>query len=197
MPVFWMLLTAIGVGAGCLTAMIARVVPILTDRNISVTEATLVVSVFAMTTAGWQIVMGTLLDRSGSPKIVAPLYIVSVIGMLLLELTHTLPLLVGAGLLMGIGMGTEYGVLPYFISRYFGLRRFGNIAGVMYFVVAIAQGVTPWLMDQDFDHHHSYLLAMHVIEVLLVIGAGIIACLPAYKATQRLWLTESEAEAAA
>jgi MFS family permease len=192
-PPFWLMLTAIGLGAGCLTATLAHVVPMLTDRGFPAGQATWVVTVWAMVTAGWQIVVGSLLDRTGSPKLVAPLYIVSVVGMLTLELGHTLPVLIGGGALLGIGMGTEFGVLPYFISRYFGLRRFGAIAGVMYSAVVIAQGVTPYLMDFDFDHHRTYLLSLHVIDGVLVAGAAIIACLPRYVATQRLWRAEPSA----
>jgi MFS family permease len=184
---FWLTLLAIGLGAGCLTGVMAHIVPILTDRHFPAVQATLVVSVFAIVTAIWQIVVGWLLDKTGSPKLVAPLYIISVIGMLALEHGTTLPMLTASGALMGIGMGTEYGVLPYFISRYFGLRRFGLIAGLMYSAVIIAQGVTPFLMDVDFDHHRSYLLSLHVVQGLVVLGAVIIACLPRYAKTAALW----------
>lgn len=184
---FWLMLSAICLGAGCLTAVMAHIVPILTDRRFPVAQATLVVSVFATVTAIWQIVMGWLLDRTGSPKMVAPLYIVSVAGLLMLEHGSTFPAMIASGALMGIGMGTEYGVLPYFISRYFGLRRFGHIAGVMYSVIIVAQGVTPYLMDVDFDHHRSYVLSLHIIDVLLVLGAATIALLPTYAAAKARW----------
>ncbi|MDR3510729.1 MAG: MFS transporter [Caulobacteraceae bacterium] len=184
---FWMTLISIGLGAGCLTAVLAHVVPILTDRHFPVKEATLVVSVFAMVTAGFQIVVGWLLDKTGSPKMIAPLYLIAVAGMLTLEHGSSLPVLVLGGALMGVGMGAEFGCLPYFISRYFGLRRFGMIAGVMYSAVIIAQGATPYLMDVDFDHHRSYLLALHVIEFVLVGGAAVIAFLPRYSATMSRW----------
>jgi MFS family permease len=194
-PTFWLLLTAIGLGAGCLTAVLSHIVPILSDRHFPAAQATLVVSVFAMVTAVWQIVVGWLLDRTGSPKLVAPLYLIAIVGMVTLERATSLPVLVLGGGLMGIGMGTEYGVLPYFISRYFGLRRFGMIAGVMYSAVILAQGFTPYLMDVDFDHHKSYLLSLHVIEIVLLGGAAIIACLPRYVATMTLWKTEAGAAA--
>jgi MFS family permease len=184
---FWLLLTAICLGAGCLTAVMAHIVPILSDRRFPVGQAALVVSVFATVTAIWQIVMGWLLDRTGSPKLVAPLYIVSVIGLVMLERGSTFPVLMASGALMGIGMGTEYGVLPYLISRYFGLRRFGAIAGVMYSAIIVAQGITPYLMDVDFDHRQSYVLSLHIIDVLLVIGAAIIALLPTYAAAKARW----------
>jgi MFS family permease len=124
---------------------------------------------------------------------VAPLFLVSVAGLLTLEHGTSLPVLILGGALMGVGMGTEFGALPYFISRYFGLRRFGMIAGVMYSAVIIAQGVTPLLMDMDFDRRHSYVLSMHVIEIVMVAGAVMIACLPAYRASMARWASAAAA----
>ncbi len=186
-PIFWLILAAICLCAGCLTAVMAHIVPILTDRRVPIAQSTLVVSVFALVTAAFQVIVGFLLDRAGSPKLVAPLYLAAVAGMLLLEFGSSLPVYVLGGALMGVGMGTEYGALPYFISRYFGLRRFGAITGVMYSGVIIAQGVTPYLMDVDFDHHRSYLLSLHVVDAILIAGATTIALLPRYRATERLW----------
>ena len=179
---FWLTLIAICLGAGCLTAVLAHVVPILTDRHFPVSQATLVVSLFAMVGAGWMVVVGLLLDKIDSPRIIVPLYLISVLGVLALERGTTLTELVAGGVMMGIGLGTEYAALSYFISRYFGLRRFGLISGVMYSAVTIAQGATPYLMDVDFDRHKSYLLSLHLIEGALVLGAAFIACLPRYEA---------------
>jgi MFS family permease len=184
---FWLVLIAIGLGAGCLTAVLAHVVPFLSDRGISVNRGVVVVSVFALVGSGWMIVVGWLLDRFDSPKIIAPLYLISVVGTLALEHGTTLPVLVLGGALMGIGLGSEFGALSYFISRYFGFPRFGTIAGVMYSAVTISLGITPFLMDVDFDHNKSYLLSLHVIEVALVAGAVMIACLPRYESTMALW----------
>ena len=183
---FWLTLIAICLGAGCLTAVLAHVVPILTDRHFPASQATLVVSLFAMVGAGWMVVVGWLLDKIDSPRIIVPLYLISVLGVLALERGTSLTELVGGGVLMGIGLGTEYAALSYFISRYFGLRRFGLISGVMYSAVTIAQGATPYLMDVDFDRHKSYLLSLHLIEGALVLGAAFIACLPRYEA-MKVW----------
>jgi MFS family permease len=184
---FWLMLISFGLGSGCLTALLPHVVPILSDRHFPTGEAVAVVSVFGMVGAGWMVVVGLLLDRINSPKIIAPLYLVSVAGTLMLEHGTTLPALIAGGAMMGIGLGTEFGALSYLISRIFGLPRFGIIAGVMYSVVIISQGVTPYLMDVDFDHNRSYLLSLHVIEAALFVGAAIIACLPRYEATTALW----------
>jgi MFS family permease len=184
---FWQVLVAIGLGAGCLIAVLAHVVPLLSDRHFSRGQGVLVVTVFAMVGAGWTIATGWLLDRVASPKVIAPFYLIALAGVLALDRGATLPMFVAGGAMMGVGLGAEFGALSYFISRYFGLRWFGVIAGVMYSAVTVAQGVTPYLMDVDFDRHGSYLLSLHVVEASLVVGAAMIAFLPRYAATAASW----------
>ena len=184
---FWMMLIAIALGAGCMNAVLAHVVPILLDRGFSVAQGTAVVSVFAMVTSGWQIAVGWLLDKTGSPRMVAPLYLTAVGGLLLLEHATSLPMQLVGGTLMGLGMGTEFGALSYFVSRYFGLKRFGLIIGVMYSAVALGLGVIPYLMDVDFDAHKTYLLSLHVIDAAMTLGGLVLAGLPPYQTIAARW----------
>lgn len=181
---FWMLLIAIALGAGCLTAVFAHVVPVLTDRGVSLSLATGVVSVFALVCAAWQIAMGWLLDRRRSPRIAAPFYVIPVAGLLLVQSADTPAALLAAGGLMGVGLGTEFGALPYFISRYFGTKAYGAISGVMYSIVMLAQGFTPFLMDRIYDMDGSYDRAIQAIIVALIAGAALITLLPAFKEVQ-------------
>src|ERR1700693_4496484 len=129
---FWIILLAIALGAGCMTAVFAHVVPILTDRGISAQRATLVLVTFSMVTAAWQVAVGSLLDRIQRPWVAAPFYGAALAGLALFAWSSSFPHLVAAGALMGLGLGTEYGVLPYFLSRYFGLRHYGAISGAVY-----------------------------------------------------------------
>jgi len=177
---FWVTLIAIALGAGCTTAVFAHVVPILSDRGYSPERGTEVVAVFALVCAAWQPVVGLLLDRASAPRVIAPFYVVTAIGLVLLEHGSGRASLLGAGALMGVGLGAEFGALPFLISRYFGLRHYGAIAGVMYAVVILAQGITPYLMDASFDASGSYAAAIRLIQVALVLGAAALALLPAY-----------------
>ena len=72
---------------------------------------------------------------------------------------------------MGLGLGTEYGVLPYFLSRYFGVRHYGAISGLVYGVIVLTQGVTPFLMDIDFDLTGNYHIAVVVVCIAMLLGA--------------------------
>ena len=171
---FWIILAAIAIGAGCMTAVFAHVVPMLLDRGLSADRATAVLATFSMVTAAWQVGVGYLLDRLPRPWIAAPFYLAALAGLILFESTSNYPQLILAGALMGLGLGTEYGVLPYFLSRYFGVRHYGAISGVVYGVIVLTQGITPFLMDLVFDHSGSYDAAVIAIGGGLVCGAVLI-----------------------
>ena len=167
---FWIILIAIALGAGCMTGIFAHIVPMLEDRGLPRAQAATVLATFSMVTAAWQIGVGYLLDRVPKPWIAAPFYAVALGGLVLLQSTASFPLLLVAGLLLGFGLGTEYGVLPYFISRYFGVRHYGSITGTAYAVVVLTQGVTPFLMGLVFDQTGNYDLAITAIALGLVLG---------------------------
>ena len=175
---FWLMLTAIAVGGGSMTAIFTHVVPMLTDHGVGIGEATMVIAIFALVTAGWQIVTGNMLDRMRTPKVVMPMFASAIAGLLLLEFGHGTPTLVLAGVLLGVGLGAEYGALPYFISRYFGLRCYGSITGALYAVVIFVQGMTPMLMDLGFGATGNYAAATLVIVAALAAGVALLALLP-------------------
>jgi MFS family permease len=185
---FWLIIGSLGVGAGCLTAIFSHVIPVLTDRGIDLRLATIVMSVLALTTAAWQVAVGSLLDRITSPRTAAPGFLVAAIGLWLLANSVSTPVLVIAGALLGVGLGTAFGALPYFISRYFGLKSYGTIVGVIYAIVMAAQGATPYLMDLWFDAHASYAGSIVIIEVCLLVIGGLIMTFPPY--TVRLTAAE-------
>ena len=168
---FWIILIAVALGAGCMTAVFAHVVPMLVDRNISMQRAVSVLVTFSLVTALWQVGVGYTLDRFPRPWIAAPFFIAAVIGLIILATTSNYKLLLLSGVLMGLGLGTEYGVLPYFLSRYFGVRHYGAISGMVYGVIVLTQGVTPFLMDLNFDMKGDYNISVVVICVAMLAGA--------------------------
>jgi len=159
----------------------AHVIPMLLDRGMPMPLATTVLSIFALVAVIWQISIGHLLDRVRTPRIALPFYLCALAGVLLFQHAATLPQLLLAAGLMGIGLGTEYGVLPYYISRYFGLPSYGAIYGVIYGTVVLTMGITPFLMDRVFDATASYDHAIYAIAAALAVGAALIARLRPYE----------------
>jgi MFS family permease len=178
---FWILMAAVALGAGCMTAIFTHVVPMLTDRGIGLQQATLAISIFALVTAGWQVVTGYLLDKFYAPVVAVPMFAAAILGLLCFQFSQSMAVVYFGAALMGIGLGAEFGCLSYFVSRYFGLKSFGTIIGVYYAVVIIFQGGAPVLMDVGFDTTGSYEAAVWVLSGLLAVGAALILLLPPFK----------------
>jgi MFS family permease len=185
-PTFWLLVIALASGAGCLTSIFSHVVPVLAERGISISTATTVIGVFAIVAAAWQVVFGLILDRVPSAKITAPMYLVAVAGLLLLEYGVRMPALIAAGVALGIGLGSQFGALPFLVARYFGLRHFGVIIGMMYSAVFLLQGATPVVLDHVFDVQRSYRQGISGIIMSLLVGAALLLFLPAYRSRRAI-----------
>lgn len=177
---FWLMLIALAAGAGGTTAVFSHVVPILADRGFSVGTGTAVISVFALATSGWQIATGRIMDMVQTPRVVVPMYLMAVAGLVLIETGSGMAQLVVGGALLGVGLGGQFGALPYFVARYFGIRHFGSVIGAMYSAVIAAQGTTPILLDAVFDAQHSYRPALIGIGAALIAGAILLLMMPRY-----------------
>ena len=64
---FWLLLVSISLCTGCLMAVFTHIIPILTDRGLSMKDATSVLATFAMMTVVAQVSIGALLDKLTRP----------------------------------------------------------------------------------------------------------------------------------
>ncbi len=175
---FWLLLVAVASGGGGMTAVFTHVVPMMTDRGYGLGQATSTLVLFALVTAAWQCVTGALLDRVRNPLLVVPMYAAAMAGLALLQFAHGSLAMTAAGVLLGIGMGAEYGALSYFCSRYFGLRNFGSINGMLYAAVILAQGLTPALMDMSYGTTGNYDAATIVIIATLAAAMALLFFLP-------------------
>lgn len=179
---FWLLLLSVGACAAGLTAMFSQVVPVLAERGIGMERSIPVITTFALVCAAWQLGMGHLLDKSGTPWVMVPFYLIAAAGLWLLQHAQSQPLLLLSGTMMGLGLGTEYGALPLLLSRYFGLRSYGAIAGTIYAVVQLAQGLVPLAMNAVFDARRTYAPALLALEATIACAAFLLLLLPRFVA---------------
>ena len=185
---FWLMLTAIALCTGCMMSIFTHIVPILTDQGISPENATAVLATFAIVTVAAQVAVGAILDRLNKPRAITPLFLIAAGGALLMVYSDSLNTLTVSAVMMGLGLGAEFGLLPYGISRYFGLKFYGIISGVMYGVVAITNGFMPVLMDVVYDLNGNYELGLIAAALGMLFGAGLILNLPEFR------IIESEIE---
>jgi MFS family permease len=165
---FWLIFSIAPVGAGCMTSMFTTIVPILTDRGVALDDAITVVQAFAFTTTVVEPCIGGLIDRASSPKLVAPMFLLAAAGLWLLLHAHGQTVLVLAGMMMGVGAGVDYTVLPYLLSRYFGRRELGAIAGIAYSGALLVGAIMPLVLNGAFDLWRRYDAAVYLIVAILI-----------------------------
>jgi hypothetical protein len=71
--------------------------------------------------------------------------------------------------------------MAYLITRYFGLRCFGQIYSYFFAVFVLAGGVGAYLMGAGFDAKSSYVIALGLSCLIAFTGAVLILALGPYR----------------
>lgn len=190
---FWLVLLLQGLGAGSLTAVFTHVVPILADRGLSPILATTAVSTVALSGSAWQPVIGYMLDRTGDPRRLAPFFLLAALGLVMLSTGRDPAVILAGAILVGMALGTDYGAVPLLAGRYFGLRAFGAISGLIYGINAVVLGIAPFLLDLCFDRTGSYRTALVAVALCLASCAACCVLMPRFRTGRPAVRQDSEA----
>jgi MFS family permease len=179
-PSLWLIAAAIFLSCLANNGLLVHLAALLTDRGDSLGFATAMLSTIAIATCVGQFTSGFLLDRFNSPRVGIPFLVCVLSGLVLIDHTST-PLSQSIGVaLFGLGIGSEYSLIPYYISRFFGLRSFGQLYGGIYASASIAGGMGPYVMGRVYENTHSYSSALIVLEAGMVLAIVCVACLGNY-----------------
>jgi MFS family permease len=160
---------------------LVHAVALLTDRGISISKATTVLSTAGLAMIIGRMLTGYCLDRFFGPY-VAMVCIggaMAGIGLLASGAGGVFP--IAGTILCGLGMGAEGDLLPYFVSRYFDIRSFGQVYGYLFAIFMIGVGVGPSLMGYSFDRWHSYGPMFVLFEFALFLSCVIFLRLGPYR----------------
>jgi MFS family permease len=129
-----------------------------------------------------RVLSGFLLDRFHASFVALGFFALPLVGLILLggDATTLAPALTVA-VLLGLGLGAEIDTMGYMASRYFGLRRFGEIYGYVFAMFALGSGFGPLFWDMVFDATGTYRVAMTGSAIALVIAGILIARLGPYR----------------
>ena len=61
-----------------------------------------------------------------------------------------------AVVLLGVAAGIEYDLIAYLVSRYFGIRNYGAIYGILYAFFALGAGFGPAVYGWFYSNRGSY-----------------------------------------
>jgi MFS family permease len=113
-------------------------------------------------------VVGFVLDRFDHPRLIFPLYLFGVCGLLLVVYARGAPMFLLAGWLMGFSIGGQFTAMSYMLSRYFGVRDLGKISGIAYGVVMLTTSIFMVGLNAVFDATGAYGPAMLAVTPILL-----------------------------
>jgi MFS family permease len=180
---FWQLGLGIMVVAGAVSAILIHMVALLTDRGLSRNEATGIAGLMGFAVLFGRIGIGLLVDRFHAPYVAGTILTIPSLGYLLLALHagggwET----IAAALMFGVAAGAEVDLLAYLASRFFGLRAFGGIYGLLLVPFGIGSGSAPILMGRVYDLTGGYGPGLFAGAACCAAGAVMIGSMGRYPA---------------
>ncbi len=187
--VFWIIVGAFFLMSMSFHGVIVHLMPLLTDRGLSAQNAALAASLVGVGSFVARIGIGYLLDVFFAASVAAWMFTASTLGlsMLFVPITgvHLGFLPYAAAFLIGVGEGAQLDVIPYMVSRYFGLTAFAEIYGYLFAVFTLGGVVGPILMGQAFDALSSYGLILAAFAIATLAAAALMTRLGPYHGLKR------------
>lgn len=177
---FWIMAAAFCLVGFGLTGPLLHLVPMLTDRGVSADLAAVAQSVVGLSLIFGRVLAGTLMDRFFAPHVAIAFLIGPVVAIYVLASGATgWPAFVSAALI-GLAAGAEVDVIAYLVSRYFGMRAFGENYGWQYAAFTAGAGLSPAVTAAGFDQTGSYAGVLVVLGSILLVAIGLLSRLGAY-----------------
>jgi MFS family permease len=178
---FWILAVAFFLLALTAAGLTAHIVPLLTDRGVAPQQAAGVISVIGIALIVGRLIAGYLLDRLFAPYVAVAFTVLPLIGVVLLLVAVNVPTAIVAALLVGLGLGAEVDLIAFLLSRYLGMRAFGEIYGYLFALFMLGNGVGPVVLAASFQSTGSYTPALVGCAAGLVLASGLVLRLGPYR----------------
>ncbi|MCW3834520.1 MFS transporter [Sphingomonas canadensis] len=147
---------------------------ILADRGFSPLAAASGVSILGATLIFARLVTGWLLDNVSTMYVVAVIFAAPALGFFLLADSHTAGITAFAIFLIAFGIGAEFDVMAFLLSRLFGPISYGGLYGGVYAAYNIGVAVGPAYLATRFDASGTYDLALAVFAVLFLLSGAVL-----------------------
>ena len=176
---FWTLgvgFTIITLGAA---GIMAHYVAMLTDAGLSPARVGVLASLTGASTIVIRVATGWLLDRVFAPYVAAAMMLLAALCLASFGAFGSVAAPAGA-IAYGLAIGSEIDLIAYFSARYFGMRAYGRIYGVLYAVQLVGVAVSPMLYGMAVDATQSYEIALFGAAALLTLAATLLLTLPRF-----------------
>lgn len=168
---FWIIAFSFLFFSTSISGFISSFIPMLTDGGLSRGEAASMAGSIGLAVLLGRVLTGILLDHVRASVLSTVVMAFPAIGCLLWGLGvlgPSGPLI--AAILVGFAGGAEFDLVAYMTSRYFGLRHYGKLYGILFSPVIAGAAIGPLMFGFGFDNFGSYAPVLLLAAALFVVG---------------------------
>lgn len=166
---FWLIIAGLGLAGATIVGLQVNLVPMMVDRGLDAAQAGLLLTIFGLAALTGRLIGGFLLDRIHGTIVGAVVLSAPVIGLFFLHPPFASAAVAVA--FIGFSFGIEGDLLNFFISRYLGMRSFGQLIGVIQSAFLLSTAFGPLLLGIAYDATGSYDVVMPILGGILIFCA--------------------------
>ncbi|MEM7610234.1 MAG: MFS transporter [Pseudomonadota bacterium] len=169
---FWLMCScfvAISFGVG---GTIPNLENLFGSKGFSRVDAVQLASLIGISVVVGRLAGGYLIDRIWAPAVAVVLLILPAASCYFLmqgSLTYTSAAV--SVLLIGLAAGAEQDLMAFLVAKYFGMKSYGVVYGVMYSSFALGAGSGPWVLGRVYEATGTYDVILGYLVAAFVIGA--------------------------
>ena len=181
---FWVIIFSFILLGAVVSGIIANSKFILLDKGYSPQAAThlyLGAGVIGLSTLIGRLLGGWLVDHFWAPGVAFVFMSLPAIGCYILAGDMRMGMNVLALVLVGLAAGVEFDLMAYFVSRYFGMRSYSLIYGLIYAGFGLGSGTSPIVFNILRGDDADYSGVLTLVAAGFVIGAVMLLTLGKYR----------------
>jgi MFS family permease len=117
------------------------------------------------------------MDKVFAPYVASSFFALAIAGLYLLASGASAVLGMAA---IGLAAGAEVDMIGFFVSRYFGLKRFGQLYGVLFAIFTVGAGLGPLLLGTLYTRLQGYGAGFFICGVGLAVASLSVLTLGSY-----------------
>jgi MFS family permease len=169
---FWTMAAGFLIVSFALAGPVPNLERMLALAGIAPTTVIRLTSLIGLSALTGRLIGGWLVDRIWAPGVAFVILSAPALSCWLLAGAVLTPQVAAFAIcLVGFALGVEYDLMAFFIARYFGLRSYTGIYGILYVFFSLGAGLGPLVFGLDFDRHGNFHLSLlAAVAVLLITG---------------------------
>lgn len=179
--VMWQMLIAFGLLGIVSAGYFIHLTPLFKGRGFGMSEIALMLGLQGGAVIVGRVLCGVLVDRYFAPYVAAGFILCPAAGLVLLAGADA-AVLAGTGVvLIGLGLGAEFDLMAYLISRYLGFRAYGRIYGITYAAFGVGAAIGPVAMGVAYARFGSYQPGLFLLAIVPAAAALLLMLLGSYR----------------